>query len=153
MESSQIIIADNSTVTSHGSKLLYGEEGAALYICIIILTFAMAIVFTIIAQMSYQPENQVTSYLKQRSILRDRIILHYYLQKKEKRQSMKSNGSQDETARRRSLLKKKRRQASLPSSTCTVTLNGMPSLTSQQQYRRCNSDYHERLYRDINLQL
>ncbi len=79
--------SDNSTL--YLNSMLFGEEGAALYICIIIITFALAIVFTIIAQMSYQPENQVTSYLQQRSMLRERLMLEHILKRKEKRASIK----------------------------------------------------------------
>ena len=57
----------------------YDDQGAMLYIVVMICIFAMGIVLLIAAQMSYRPEeeNQVSLYLKYRSILKDIHMLQH----------------------------------------------------------------------------
>ena len=61
----------------------YDDQGAMLYIVVMICIFAMGIVLLIAAQMSYRPEeeNQVSLYLKHRSILKDIHMLQHRIKK------------------------------------------------------------------------
>ena len=64
-------------------KPSYNDSGAMVYIVVVVCIFAMGIALLIAAQMSYNPEGegQVRHYLKQRSILKDRILLAHNISK------------------------------------------------------------------------
>lgn len=71
----------NTTDSDYGYDTVYfngDEEGAMVYIVVVVCIFAMAIILLIAAQMSYNPDDsQVNKYLKQRSLLKDLKLLEH----------------------------------------------------------------------------